>query len=106
MTKWLAGGVVAGVALLSVCVGAQAKEFRVYTCTVRDNDVIQQRLGPTIGYPNLPAYGTRHGQAWCPRPSTISAPSVIALPSEFMAALRSRQAKASGHDGRRLPGRS
>jgi hypothetical protein len=55
MTKSLAaaGGIVSAVVLLSLCNGAQAKEFRVHTCTVRADDVIYQRLGPTIGYPNL-----------------------------------------------------
>jgi hypothetical protein len=48
--NWLAGGAVSAVALLALCAAAQAKQFRVYTCTIRSQ---QQQLGPTIGYPNL-----------------------------------------------------
>jgi hypothetical protein len=40
------------VALLALCPGAQAKVFRVYTCTISDQDA---HLGPTIGYPGLPS---------------------------------------------------
>ena len=50
--SWLAAGAVAVATLLSVCAGAEAKHFRVYTCTVRDQ---QKGLGPTIGYSNLPS---------------------------------------------------
>jgi hypothetical protein len=50
--KWLALGVVATVTLLSLCAGAPAKEFRVYTCTTPD---LQHGLGPTILSPNLPS---------------------------------------------------
>jgi hypothetical protein len=50
--SWLAAGVACAVALLLLCGSAEAKQFRVYTCTIRDQDV---RLGPTIGYPNLPS---------------------------------------------------
>ncbi|HEX5922342.1 MAG TPA: hypothetical protein VFY45_00815 [Baekduia sp.] len=39
-------------ALLSLCDGARAGGFRVYTCTILDQ---QQGLGPTIVYPNLPS---------------------------------------------------
>jgi hypothetical protein len=49
-------GAVAGfasvVVLLALCPAAQAKVFRVYTCTISDHDV---HLGPTIGYPGLPS---------------------------------------------------
>jgi hypothetical protein len=40
------------VALLASCARAEAKEFRVYTCTIVDQ---QRALGPTIGGPNLPS---------------------------------------------------
>jgi hypothetical protein len=46
---WLPAGAVSVVTLLSLCAGAWAKEFRVYTCTIPDQ---HQGLGPTIGYPN------------------------------------------------------
>jgi hypothetical protein len=51
VSRWLAAGAVSAVALLSLCAGAGAKEFRVYTCTIHDH----QALGPTIEYPNLPS---------------------------------------------------
>jgi hypothetical protein len=41
-------------ALLSVCAGAEAKHFRVYTCSIWDDQPAQlQPLGPTIGSPNV-----------------------------------------------------
>jgi hypothetical protein len=40
------------VAFLALCAGAKAKEFRVYTCTIYDQ---QRPLGPTIGDPSLPS---------------------------------------------------
>jgi hypothetical protein len=50
---WLAGGAVAAIAVLSLCAGARAKEFRVYTCTILDERREQrQPLGPTIGSAN------------------------------------------------------
>src|SRR4051795_5798262 len=38
------------VTLLALCADAGARTFRVYTCTIRDQDA---HLGPTIGYPGL-----------------------------------------------------
>jgi hypothetical protein len=45
-------GIVSVVALLALCAGAGARQFRVYTCTFGDQHT---PLGPTIGYPNLPS---------------------------------------------------
>jgi hypothetical protein len=42
-------GLICMVALLTLCHGAQARVFRVYTCTIIDE---QRALGPTIGYAN------------------------------------------------------